>query len=297
MQVTTVGLDLAKNIFQAHGITGDGTVAFNRALRRGQVLPFFEKLEPCLIGMEACGTSHYWARELSKLGHEVRLMPPIYVKPYVKRGKTDAADAAAICEAVTRPTMRFVAIKSPDQQGLLSQHRARQLMIGQRTQLANMIRGLIGEFGCIVAKGLNHIRIFAEAMKTSDAPLLPAAAGDVIASLCEQLLALHQRIGMLEKKIFAASRKDARVRLLETIPGIGPRHRAGYGLGDHCYGRNTRSVQDWTRVRRLAGPDPTQPLERGQGKPRQDIENGRPVSASVARRRHDIQSARGANTS
>jgi transposase len=222
MQVTTVGLDLAKNIFQAHGVTGDGNVAFNRALRRGQVLAFFEKLEPCLIGMEACGTGHYWARELSKLGHEVRLMPPIYVKPYVKRGKTDAADAAAICEAVGRPTMRFVAMKSPDQQALLSQHRARQLMIGQRTQLSNMIRGLIGEFGCIVPKGLNHIRIFAEAMKTSDAPLLPAAARDVIASLCEQLLALHHRIGMLEKKIFAASRKDARVRLLETIPGIGP---------------------------------------------------------------------------
>ena len=222
MQVTTVGLDLAKNIFQAHGIASDGTVAFNRALRRGQVLPFFAKLAPCLVGMEACGTSHYWARELSKLGHEVRLMPPIYVKPYVKRGKTDAADAAAICEAVTRPTMRFVAIKTPDQQALLSQHRARQLMIGQRTQLSNMIRGLIGEFGCIVAKGLNHITAFAEALRSGEGPSLLATAQDVIVSLCEQLLALHQRIRMLEKKIFAASRKDARVRLLETIPGIGP---------------------------------------------------------------------------
>ena len=114
MQVTTVGLDLVKNIFQAHGIASDGTVAFKRVLRRGQVLPFFAKLAPCLVGMEACGTSHYWARELTKRGHDVRLMPPIYVKPYVKRGKTDAADAAAICEAVTRPTMRFVPIKTPD---------------------------------------------------------------------------------------------------------------------------------------------------------------------------------------
>jgi transposase len=140
----------------------------------------------------------------------------------VKRGKTDAADAAAICEAVTRPTMRFVAIKTPDQQALLSQHRARQLMIGQRTQLSNMIRGLIGEFGCIVAKGLNHITAFAEALQSGEGPSLLATAQDVIVSLCEQLLALHQRIRMLEKKIFAASRKDARVRLLETIPGIGP---------------------------------------------------------------------------
>lgn len=222
MQVTTIGLDLAKNIFQAHGVTADGKVAFNRALRRGQVLAFFAKLEPCLVGMEACGTSHYWGRALTKLGHEVRLMPPIYVKPYVKRGKTDAADAAAICEAVTRPTMRFVPIKTPEQQALLCQHRARQLMIGQRTQLSNMIRGLIGEFGYIVPKGLNHVRTFAETMKTSDAPRLPTAAREVIVSLCEQLLALDRRIGVLEKQIFATSRKDDRVKLLETIPGIGP---------------------------------------------------------------------------
>lgn len=141
MQVTTIGLDLAKNVFQVHGITEDGTVAFNRSLRRAQMMSFFEKLEPCLVGMEACGSSHYWARELSKMGHAVKLIAPIYVKPYVKRGKSDAADAEAICEAVTRPTMRFVEMKSPEQQAILSLHRARDLIVRQRTQTINMMRG------------------------------------------------------------------------------------------------------------------------------------------------------------
>jgi len=195
MHITTIGVDLAKTIFQVHGVTDEGKVAFNRSLRRNQVLPFFSKLDPCLIGMEACGTSHHWAREI---------------------------DAEAICEAVTRPTMRFVPIKSPEQQALLSQHRARQMMIGQRTQLSNMIRGLIGEFGYIIRKGLNYIRDFAEALKAGDGPQLPHAAQMTIGSLCEQLLSLHGRIKNLETEIFTASRKDERVRLLETIPGIGP---------------------------------------------------------------------------
>ena len=161
MRISTVGVDLAKNIFQVHAETADGQVVLNRALRRGQVLAFFERLEPCLVGLEACATSHYWAREISKHGHEVRLMPPTYVKAYVKRGKSDAGDAAAICEAVTRPTMRFVALKTVEQQALLSHHRARQLLIGQRTQLANMIRSLIGEFGCTIRRGVNHVTCFA----------------------------------------------------------------------------------------------------------------------------------------
>lgn len=129
MKVTTIGLDLAKNVFQIHEIYEDGEVAFNRALRRAQVLTFFEGLEPCLIGIEACGTSHHWARELMKLGHNVKLIPPLYVKPYVKRGKSDAVDAAAICEAVTRPTMRFVDVKTPEQQAILAVHRSRNLIV------------------------------------------------------------------------------------------------------------------------------------------------------------------------
>ena len=142
MEITTIGLDLAKTVYQLHAINGVGEVVLRKTLRRAQVLRFFERLDACLVGIEACGTSHYWAREISKFGHEVRLMPPAYVKPYVKRGKTDASDAEAICEAVSRPTMRYVAIKSCEQQAALTIHRTRDLLVKQRTQLVNMIRGL-----------------------------------------------------------------------------------------------------------------------------------------------------------
>ena len=140
MEVSTVGLDLAKNLFQVHAINSAGAVVVRKSLRRAQIHRFFEQLEPCLVGIEACGTSHYWAREISKRSHEVRLMPPAYVKPYVKRGKSDASDAEAICEAVTRTTMRFVAVKSPEQPAALAMGRTRDLFVKQRTQLVNMIR-------------------------------------------------------------------------------------------------------------------------------------------------------------
>lgn len=156
MHVTKIGLDLAKNVFQVHGVTDCGKVAFNRALRRSQVLAFFERLDPWLIGIEACSTSHYWARELLKLGHDVKLIPPVYVKPYVKRGKSDAADAAAICEAVTRPTMRFEEIKTPEQQAIPALHRTRDLVVRQRTQTINMLRGQLAEFGIVFAQGVGH---------------------------------------------------------------------------------------------------------------------------------------------
>src|SRR5210317_168777 len=162
MQVTTIGLDLAKNIFQVHGIDDHGEVVFNRALRRAQVLAFFERLEPCLVGIEACGTSHHWARELIKLGHNVKLIPPAYVKPYVKRGKSDAVDAAAICEAVTRPTMRFVEVKTPEQQAILAVHRTRDLIVKQRTQTINMLRAQLAEFGIILPQGVYHALKFAK---------------------------------------------------------------------------------------------------------------------------------------
>jgi transposase len=146
MDISTIGLDLTKSLFQVHGVDASGAIVICKVLRRSQVLPFFAKLSPCLVGMEACGTSHHWARQLMKFGHEVRLMPPAYVKPYLKRGKTDANDAEAICEAVTRPTIRFVAVKSPEQQAALALHRTRNLLVKQRTQLVNM-RGLLAEFG------------------------------------------------------------------------------------------------------------------------------------------------------
>ena len=148
-EITTIGVDLAKNVFQLHGVTADGAVALRRQVRRSQVLEFFARLPPCLIGMEACAGAHFWARELAKLGHEVRLMPPSYVKPYVKRGKTDAADAGAICEAVTRPSMRFVPVKTEAQQAVLMMHRTRDFLVRQLTQITNAIRAHLAEFGVV----------------------------------------------------------------------------------------------------------------------------------------------------
>jgi transposase len=153
MQITTIGLDIAKNVFQVHGIDAKEKVVVRKQLRRNKVMGFFKALPPCLIGMEACATAHYWGRELTKLGHEVRLMPPKDVKAYLKRNKNDAADAAAICEGVRRPTMRFVRVKSAEQQGQLMQHRTRDLLMRQRTQLINALRGHLAEFGIVAAKG------------------------------------------------------------------------------------------------------------------------------------------------
>ena len=160
MRVTTIGLDLAKHVFQVHGVNAEGRPVLRKRLRRSEVATFFAALPPCLVGMEACATAHHWARELRRLGHEVRLMPPAYVKPYVKRGKTDAADAEAICEAVTRPTMRFVPIKAVEQQAALALHRTRDLLVRQRTQIVNMIRGLLAEFGVNIPKGITHALAF-----------------------------------------------------------------------------------------------------------------------------------------
>jgi len=222
MQVTTVGLDLAKNIFQVHGITDDGEVAFNRALRRAQLLKFFERLDPCLVGIEACGTGHHWARELVRLGHDVKLIPPVYVKPYVKRGKSDAADAEAICEAVTRPTMRFVEIKTPDQQAILALHRTRDLVVRQRTQTVNMLRAQLAEFGIVFPQGVGHATKFAKRMFDGDDLDLPDIVKGVIAELCEQLLFLHGKIASYSLKMTQVARREKRVALLQTIPGIGP---------------------------------------------------------------------------
>lgn len=222
MHVTTIGLDLAKNVFQVHGVTTDGEVAFNRPLRRAQVLTFFECLEPCLVGIEACGTSHYWAREISRFGHDVKLIPPVYVKPYVKRGKSDAADAEAICEAVTRPTMRFVEIKTPEQQAILAVHRTRDLMVRQRTQTVNMLRAQLAEFGEILPKGVRYAMQFAKNCLNGENTDLPEVAGDIIFELCDQLLFLHEKIAHCFRKMNAIAKSEKRVALLQTIPGIGP---------------------------------------------------------------------------
>lgn len=223
MEISTIGLDLAKNVFQVHGVSPTGEVVVRKALRRSQVLPFFEKLPPCLVGTEACGTSHHWARELTKLGHEVRLMPPAYVKPYVKRGKNDAADAEAICEAVTRQTMRFVPIKSREQQAALSLHRARRLLIKQRTQLVNMMRSILAELGIAIPVGLEKALQMARQLADGEAVLdLPTEAANVVAVLAGQLVQLHAQLRKLDLRLAALQRSNDTARRLATIPGIGP---------------------------------------------------------------------------
>ncbi len=221
MQVTTIGLDLAKSVFQVHGVDASGKVVVAKALRRGQVLTFFSKLPPCLVGMEACSTAHHWAREVTKLGHEVRLMPPAYVKPYVRRGKNDAADAAAICEAVTRPSMRFVLVKSIEQQATLMAHRSRDLLIRQRTQLINALRGHLAELGLIAAQGREGIATLIARVTTDRADALPTAVRAGLLPLVGQLESLQQQIGALEKVIHTQHRASEASRRLETIPGIG----------------------------------------------------------------------------
>lgn len=218
----TVGLDLAKTIFHVHGVTEGGEVAFNRPLRRAQVLAFFERLSPCLIGIEACASSHHWGRELSKLGLTVRLMPPMYVKPYVKRGKSDAVDAEAICEAVTRPTMRFVEIKSEDQQALLSLHRARDFVVRQRTQLINMLRSRPAEFGIAIARGVARAIDFAKGIIDGKQSGLPELAQDVPRGLSRQLVELHNRLRWYEITMRIQARLSRQAQLLQTIPGVGP---------------------------------------------------------------------------
>ncbi len=222
MEITTIGLDLAKHVFQVHGVDAAGKPVVRKALRRAQVLPFFAKLAPCLIGIEACGTSHHWARELIGLGHTVRLMPPAYVKPYVKRGKTDAADAEAICEAVTRPTMRFVPVKSREQQAALSMHRTRDLLVKQRTQLVNMMRGLLAEFGIAIPEGLERALLMARQIVDGAVPDVPTAAVRIVGMLSEQTLEAHARLGEIDRALVVMQRTDDVARRLATIPGIGP---------------------------------------------------------------------------
>jgi transposase len=222
MEISTVGLDLAKRVFQVHGVDAAGKVAVRKALRRAQVLPFFAKLPPCLVGIEACGTSHHWARELIGLGHTVKLMPPAYVKAYVKRGKTDAADAEAICEAVTRPTMRFVPIKSREQQAALSMHRARDLLVKQRTQLINMMRGLLAEFGIAIPDGLERALLMARQVVDGATPAVPAAAATIVFMLSQQALSTHAQLREIDRALLSLHRIDAMARRLATIPGIGP---------------------------------------------------------------------------
>jgi len=221
-EVSTIGLDIAKNLFQIHGVDADGTVVIRKRIGRARVLEFFADLPPCRVGMEACATAHQWARELRKLGHDTRLMPPTYVKAYVKRGKNDAADAAAICEAVTRPSMRFVPIKEVEQQSVLMLHRARDLLIRQRTQLINALRAHLAELGFVTNQGRDGVtKLIAIVIAENNLPALPAMMREALRVVVAQLASLQQQIRELERSIHAQHRASDVSQRLESIPGIG----------------------------------------------------------------------------
>ena len=221
-EVILIGVDLAKNVFQIHGVDAEGAVIVRRQLRRSQMLPFFKKQPPCLVGMEACATAHHWARQLVALGHAVKLMPPKYVKPYVKRNKNDMADAEAICEAVTRPTMRFVEIKTRDQQSVLMLHRTRQLFVRQRTTLINALRAHLAEFGIVAGVGRNGLERLLKVIEDGEDDRVPAAARDCLLALRDQLEMVKGQVLDADRHILAWHRSSEVSQRLDDIPGVGP---------------------------------------------------------------------------
>lgn len=221
-KVSTIGLDIAKHVFQVHGVDVDGSVIVRRKLRRDDVVKFFESRPTYLIGIEACATGHHWARVLGALGHEVRLMPAAYVKPYLKRQKNDATDAEAICEAVTRPTMRFVPVKSEEQQGVLMLHRVRELLVRQRTMLVNALRGHLAEFGIVTRQGIVGVGTLIALVEDDDHDLIASLAREALLPLVAQLRDIHERTAAMDRRIHAWHRSNELSRRLETIPGIGP---------------------------------------------------------------------------
>lgn len=222
MKVTTVGIDLAKNVFQVHGVNEYGKAALKKQLKRGQVTEVFANMPPCLIGMEACGSAHHWARTLQSLGHTVRLMAPQFVKPYVKTNKNDAADAEAICEAVARPNMRFVPIKNAEQQAVLALHRARQGFVKARTAQANQIRGLLAEFGIIVPQGIAHITRRVPELIEDATNELPGSFRLLMQRLVEQMKDLDRQASEVDAQIIAWHRNSEISSKLAKVPGIGP---------------------------------------------------------------------------
>ena len=221
-EITTIGLDLAKNVFQVHGVDEACAVVVRKQLRRARVLGFFAGLSRCVIGLEACATAHHWARELKALGHDVRLMPPNYVKAYVKRNKNDTADAEAICEAVRRPAMRFVPVKTADQQAVLMMHRARDLLVRQRTMLVNALRGHLAEFGVVGAKGLHKVEGLIAIVRNGSDECVPEVARRILGVIAGQIDDVEAKITEVEAQILGWHKSNPTSRRLATIPGVGP---------------------------------------------------------------------------
>lgn len=250
MNISMIGLDIAKSVFQVHGIDAAGAVVVRRKLRRGQMQSFFSRLEPCVVALEACGTAHYWGRELQALGHEVRLVPPAYAKAYVKRGKNDAVDAAAICEAASRPSMRFVPVKDAAQQAALTPHRVREMLIKQRTMLINSLRSQMAEFGLVAAKGRQGLGALLAILRDPAETRLPEPAREILLELAGTIEALAPRLRRIERKIRAMARDIPLARLLMTIPNVGPitATAAVASVGDPAAFRNGRHFAAWLGI-------------------------------------------------
>ena len=220
-KISIIGLDLAKHVFQVHAADERGRCVLRKQLKRRQVLAFFAKLAPCVVAMEACGTAHYWAREIAKLGHETRLIPPAYVKPYVKRGKNDALDAEAICEAASRPTMRFVPVKTMENQAVATLHRARDLSIKSRTMLVNALRSHLAEFGFIAAKGIGKLPDLIEIVSEAPKEALPDMVRAALSGFLDSIALINANLAAIEKQLMAWHKKNEKSKRLETAPGIG----------------------------------------------------------------------------
>jgi len=269
MNITTIGVDLAKSVFQVHGIDKRGKAVIQKRLRRSKVLEFFVQLPPCLIGMEACSSAHYWARKLREQGHNVKLMAPQFVKPYVKANKTDAADAEAICEAVTRPTMRFVPIKSVDQHAVLSLHRARSGFVKSRTAQANQIRGLLGEFGIVLPQGIVHVAgRLPDIIEDADNEL-PMVFRELLLRLRSHLLELNRQIQELEDQIDAWHKNNEDSQRLAKIPGVGVLTASALvaSIGDARCFKNGRELAAWLGL-----------------VPRQHSSGGKPLLLGISKR-------------
>jgi transposase len=246
-QVVTIGLDIAKSVFQVHGVDASGATVLRQRLTRSKLLPFFEKLPRCLVGIEACATSHHWARQLITLGHDVKLMPAQYVKPYVKRGKNDAADAEAICEAVARPTMRFVAVKTPEQQSAMMLHRVRLVLMRQRTQLTNVLRSHLAEFGIVSPVGREGVEQLLEVIADGKCTRIPPETRACLEMLVEQLELVKRQILENDRRIKARARETEVGRRLMTIPGVGPLLASAIvaTIADPAIFKSGRSLAAW----------------------------------------------------
>jgi transposase len=269
MNITTIGLDSAKNVFQVHGVDANGKVAFRKQLKRVQVLDFFANLSPCLIGLEACGGAHYWARELLKLGHDARLISPQFVKPYVKGNKNDANDAEAICEAVGRPSMRFVPIKSIEQQDIQMLHRVRSGLVKERTAQANRLRGLLSEYGIVVGPGLAQLRKRLPEILEEAENGLTMAARQLFADLQQQLIELDKQVSIYGEKLLVLHRLSPVSKTLGTVPGIGPITATALlaSLGDGKAFDKARQVPAWLGL-----------------VPKQDSSGGKPKLLGISKR-------------